>query len=60
MIPRMTILQHLELIGKRVPFRNRTLRNAIHAIHLHSAELAQAMPMNCSTIGTIVVFDVNN
>lgn len=59
-IPRMPVLQNLEFVGKRVSFRNRTLRNTIHAVHLHSAELAQAMPVNCSTIGVIVVLDMND
>lgn len=56
----MTVLQHLKLVGERISFRNRTLCNTIHAVHLHSAELAQAMPVNCSTIGTIVVLDMNH
>lgn len=59
-IPRMSVLQNLELVGKRVSFRNRTLCDTIHAVHLHSAELAQAVPMDCSTIGIIVVLDMNH
>lgn len=56
----MPVLQQLELIGERISLCNRTLRDTIHAVHLHCTELAQAMPVNCSTIGSIIVLDMNN
>ena len=60
MVPRMAILQGLELVGVRVSLRNGTLGDAVNTIHLHSAQLAQAVPMNGSAVGLVVVLDMDD
>lgn len=59
MIPGMSVLERTELVSERVPFRDRTLCNAVDTIHLHGVELAYAMPVDGCPILIIVVLDVD-
>lgn len=58
MIPGMPILQGLVSICEGVTFGDRTLGDAVDTVHLHCAQLTQPVPVNSSSIGSVVVLDM--
>jgi hypothetical protein len=55
MIPRGSILNSLEAVREVVTRRNRTLSNAIDAVHIHRLILTDPMPVNAGAISWHVV-----
>lgn len=60
MIPSMSVLKSAPSICETISLRNRALGHTIDTVHLIGIELADTMPMHCSTIEIVIVLHVDH
>ena len=56
-IPRASVLSHIEPVRIVRLWRYRALRDPVHSIHLHSMKLSDTMPMNSCPIELEIICD---
>lgn len=59
-VPSMSILQGLPLIGEAITLSNWTLRDTIDTVHLISIELTNSVPVYRSSVPIIVISNMND
>ena len=58
-VPGSPVLACVELVDERVTWSYRTLSNSINAIHFHGVKLSDAVPVNCRTVPSEMVSDID-